>query len=170
MGKIIIYGDKSGGEGGADVSVVTANASDVLSGKVFVDTEGEPVLGIMPNQGTVSPPALNAGESYTIPKGYHSGSGTITASNLANQTSGTAVATDILTGKTAWVNGSSISGSMSNIGSVSQSVNAGESYTIPKGYHDGTGKVTGNALSSQTAGTASATQILSGQTAWVNGS
>ena len=36
MGRIIIYGNKSG-EGGADTSVVTANASDVLIGKIIVN-------------------------------------------------------------------------------------------------------------------------------------
>ena len=59
---------------------------------------------------------------------------------------------------------------MTNNGSISQSLNAGESYTIPKGYHDGTGKVTVNTLSSQTSATAGASNILSGKTAWVNGS
>jgi len=60
-------------------------------------------------------------------------------------------------------------GSMVNQGAVSQALNAGGSYTIPAGYHNGSGKVTANSLTSQTPGSASAGHILSGQTAWVNG-
>ncbi|NNJ32635.1 glycine-rich domain-containing protein [Lacrimispora defluvii] len=61
-------------------------------------------------------------------------------------------------------------GSMVNQGAVNQTLNAGGSYTIPAGYHNGSGKVIANSLASQTGGTASAGHILSGQTAWVNGS
>ena len=84
---------------------------------------------------------------------------------------GTATASEVLTGYT-FTNSSSVgaSGSMKNNGAVSQSLNAGGSYTIPAGYHNGSGKVTANSLASQTAGTATAGQILSGQTAWVGGS
>ena len=84
---------------------------------------------------------------------------------------GTATASEVLTGYT-FTNSSSVgaSGSMKNNGAVSQSLNAGGSYTIPAGYHNGSGKVTANSLASQTTGTATAGQILSGQTAWVGGS
>ena len=63
----------------------------------------------MVNRGAVSQ-TLNAGGSYTIPEGYHNGSGKITASSLASQTPGTATANDIASGKTAWVNGKKITG------------------------------------------------------------
>ena len=82
----------------------------------------------------------------------------------------TATAGEILTGKTAYVNGAKVTGSMANNGAVSQAINAGGSYTIPAGYHNGSGKVTGNSLSSQTSATAGAGDIRSGKTAWVNGS
>ena len=82
----------------------------------------------------------------------------------------TATAAQILTGQTAYVNGNKVTGSMANRGAVSQALNAGESYTIPSGYHNGSGKVTANSLASQTPATATAAQILSGKTAWVNGS
>lgn len=66
----------------------------------------------MANNGAISK-TLNAGQSYTVPAGYHNGSGKVTANSLASQTQATAVAGDILTGKTAWVNGKQIAGTMS---------------------------------------------------------
>ena len=123
----------------------------------------------MTNHGAVSQ-TLNAGNSYTIPSGYHNGSGKVTANSLSSQTSGTAAASEILSGETAWVNGTKITGTMTNQGAKTASLNAGGSYTIPAGYHNGSGKVTANSLSSQTSGTAAAANILSGKTAYVNGS
>ena len=82
----------------------------------------------------------------------------------------TANAAQLLSGYTAYVKGTKISGSMTNRGAVTSTLNCGNSYTIPAGYHNGSGKVTANSLASQTPGTATAAQILSGYTAWVNGS
>ena len=114
MGKIFIMTNHSGGGGGADTSVVTATASDVLVGKIIVDAEGEPVIGTMPNIGAASQ-ILDAGESYTIPAGYHNGSGKVTVQSLATMTaSGDATASQILSGKKAYVDGSLITGSMPN--------------------------------------------------------
>lgn len=81
----------------------------------------------------------------------------------------TAVASQILSGYTAYVKGSKVTGTMVNRGAVSQALNCGGSYTIPAGYHNGSGRVTANSLASQTSGTATAARILSGYTAWVNG-
>ena len=82
----------------------------------------------------------------------------------------TAQASEILAGEIAYVNGSKVTGTMTNQGAVSQALNAGGSYAIPAGYHNGSGKVTGNSLASQTSATAAAGDIRSGKTAWVNGS
>ena len=83
---------------------------------------------------------------------------------------GTAGAGDIFTGKTAYVNGSKVTGTMTNQGAKTASLDCGGSYTIPAGYHNGSGKVTANSLSSQTSATATASDIVNGKTAWVNGS
>lgn len=66
----------------ADVDGVTAAAGDVLSGKVIVTTAGEEVAGTMANNGAVSQ-TINGTTvtSYTIPAGYHSGSGTVSLDN-----------------------------------------------------------------------------------------
>ena len=82
---------------------------------------------------------------------------------------GDATASQILSSKTAWVKGKKVTGTMPNRGAVNQTINAGGSYTIPAGYHNGSGKITASSLSSQTSANATAAQILSGKTAWVNG-
>ena len=82
---------------------------DVLKGKTFSNSSGVGLIGTMANNGAISK-TLNAGQSYTVPAGYHNGSGKVTAASLASQTSGTAVAGDLLTGKTAWVNGKKLTG------------------------------------------------------------
>lgn len=61
-----------------DVSSTTAAAGDVLTGKVYVLADGTVTTGTMPNNGTVSKTLDATTISYTIPKGYHSGTGTVT--------------------------------------------------------------------------------------------
>lgn len=82
----------------------------------------------------------------------------------------TATASQILSGSTAYVKGSKVTGTMTDQGAKTSSLNCGASYTIPAGYHNGSGKITANSLASQTNATATAANILSGQTAYVNGS
>ena len=81
----------------------------------------------------------------------------------------TAAAADIRAGKTAYVKGSKVTGTAKDYGTVSKTLNAGESYTIGEGFY-GAGKVSAATLASQTSATATAAKILSGATAWVNGS
>ena len=57
-------------------------------------------------------------------------------------TDATATADDILAEKTAYVNGSKVTGSMTNNGAVAKTLDTTTtSYTVPAGYHDGSGKV-----------------------------
>jgi hypothetical protein len=98
-------------ETGADVSVVTATAPDVLIGKIIVDKNGKPLTGSMPNNNAAGKTLTIDDNSYTIPKGYHNGKGVVSHNieNLGSQN-----------------------------GTIS--TKAGK-YTIPKGYHDGSGTV-----------------------------
>lgn len=60
-----------------DVSSVTSTAADVLTGKIFVAVDGTPTTGTMVNNGNVSITLTGTTISYTIPKGYHGGTGTV---------------------------------------------------------------------------------------------
>lgn len=155
-----------------DVSSVTATAADVLANKVFVDSEGAVTAGTMQNNGTVNKTLDVSEKSYTVPKGYHSGSGTVgivteekTATptkqiqsitpatgkvlskvtvnaipeNYIDTTDANALAAEILDGKTAYVNGIKVEGSMANNGSVSASIDGltVTSKQIPAGYTTG---------------------------------
>ena len=60
-----------------DVSSVTAAAGDVLTGKVIVMADGTVTTGTMANNGAVSKTLDATTITYTIPKGYHSGAGTV---------------------------------------------------------------------------------------------
>lgn len=60
-----------------DVSSVTAGAGDVLTGKIIVTADGTVTAGTMTNNGAVTQ-ALDATTIiYTIPSGYHNGSGKV---------------------------------------------------------------------------------------------
>ena len=158
-----------------DVSSTTAAAGDVLTGKVFVTSTGAVTTGTMANNGAVSKVLTAADPSYTVPKGYHSGAGTVsidpetktvtptTSQQTVSPTSGkvlssvtvnaipaqyvdtsdaTATAAQILDGATAYVDGELVEGTMPNNGAVTETLDtATTSYTVPAGYHSGTGKV-----------------------------
>ena len=92
-----------------------AAVGNVLSGKTFYNSDYTKRTGTMTNNGAVSPTALSAGGSYTVPAGYHNGSGVVSAKTLASQTgvdSGkTAIdASHVHSGYQGWVNGSKVSG------------------------------------------------------------
>ena len=158
-----------------DVSSTTAAAGDVLTGKVFVTSAGAVTTGTMANNGAVSKVLTAADPSYTVPKGYHSGAGTVsidpetktvtptTSQQTVSPASGkvlssvtvnaipaqyvdtsdaTATAAQILDGATAYVDGELVEGTMPNNGAVTETLDtATTSYTVPAGYHSGTGKV-----------------------------
>lgn len=63
-----------------DVSSVTATAGDVLTGKIIVAADGTVTTGTMANNGAVTKTLTAEDPTYTIPKGYHSGTGTVSIS------------------------------------------------------------------------------------------
>lgn len=70
---------RTGGGSGSDDC--TATKAQVLSGYTAItsDSNDEPAGGTMTNRGAVSPGKLSPGGSYTVPAGYHDGTGKVTA-------------------------------------------------------------------------------------------
>lgn len=79
-----------------DVTSVTATAGDVLTGKIFVASDGTVVTGNMTNNNTVTKILDVTTISYTIPKGYHSGSGKVSITLETKTVTPTKSAQDIV--------------------------------------------------------------------------
>ena len=101
----------------------------IYGGNVLIDLTSD----------TITPDKLAEGV-----KAHDASGAQITGTNTfdADTQDATAVAAEILTGKTAYVRGSKITGTMKNNGGVTGKITtkAGQ-YTIPQGFHDGSGKV-----------------------------
>lgn len=60
----------------ADTTDATASASEILSGETAYGASGK-ITGSMPNNGGITGTIDEVDEAYTIPAGYHDGSGTV---------------------------------------------------------------------------------------------
>lgn len=80
-----------------------------------------------------------SGKLFHLPSGAPS-SGTCTYD--ADTKDATAIAAEILSGKTAYKNGSKLTGTMPNIGAQNSAISSKtQQISISQGYHDGSGKV-----------------------------
>ena len=80
-----------------------------------------------------------SGKYFHLPTGEKT---TGTCTYDADTSDGTASAGEILDTKTAYVNGTKLTGSMPNRGAVTGTISAkAQSYSIQNGYHDGSGTV-----------------------------
>ncbi|WP_145413804.1 hypothetical protein [Paenibacillus xylanexedens] len=151
----------------------TTTADKLLAGETASNTSGA-ITGTMPNNGalgTITPTTTN----QSIPLGYTSGGTVAGSANLlagnirlgvnmfgvtgtldpGAQTGGSAVAADVLSGKTFTNDTGVQTGSMVNRGAVSITP-SGSAQTIQQGYHNGSGTVA--------AVTFDATKVLTGTT------
>ena len=78
-----------------DVSATTAAAANVLTGKVFTDADGVVTTGTMPNNGAVSKTLNTTTTSYTVPLGYHNGTGKVSLTLETKSATPTKAAQDI---------------------------------------------------------------------------
>ena len=148
-GKTAYNGDGELVTGTYALPSTTAGAGDILKDKTAVDSSGTLLTGTMVNNGAKTA-SLAPGGSYTIPAGYHNGAGKVTANSVS--LSGNANAGQVLSGYTFYKDNynTKLTGSMANKGAVSATIAPGGSYTIPAGYHNGSGKVTAKPLKSVT--------------------
>jgi hypothetical protein len=117
--------------GTALIATGNATAAQVLAGSTFSKTGANGLTGTMIDRGAV---AITPGTTpQAIPQGYHNGSGSVSGdvnlvtdnikagtsifgvagkSSVVETASGTAVASDMLASKTAYVNGALVTGAM----------------------------------------------------------
>ena len=101
----------------------------VLGGETLIDLSGDDV--------TASD--VLSGRLFHLPSGA---AATGTCVYDSDTTDATATAAEILATKTAYVRGSKLTGTMTNNGAATGTISTkAEQYTIPQGYHDGSGKV-----------------------------
>lgn len=109
--------------------MATKNAKVVLFGETLMDITD-----------TTAEPSKVLSDSYFYDKAGVKQKGTCTYD--ADTSDATASQSQILYGQTAYANGTKLTGSMQNRGAVSGQISTkNESYTIPVGYHDGSGTV-----------------------------
>jgi hypothetical protein len=164
MGECLIV--RSGG--GTDTTNATAK-SDTIVGGYTCYVNDELVIGSIPvialSKTTVAP-----SEQISLLYGSYKNTN-ISTSTLEEETVSTVVSSDILKPYDGWSNGVHLEGDIVNNGTVTQSFGVNASYTIPQGWHDGSGKVT-QALAVQgyvgiTAGTGNQTVCDAGR--WTTG-
>ena len=101
----------------------------VYGGNTLIDLTGDDVAAS----------DVLSGKKFHLPSGAP---GTGTCNYDADTSDATATAAEILASKTAYKNGSKLTGTMPNRGAVSGSITTkADEYTVPQGYHDGSGKV-----------------------------
>ena len=143
-------------------TTTTATAENILNGKTVYNNNGQLVTGSMANNGSTSGTISTKEGTVTIPSGYTSG-GTVSInssekakiidsniksgvtilgvsgkSSVVDTANSNAVAENILANKTAFVNGTKVTGSMPNNGATGGTISTKTgTVTIPAGHTTG---------------------------------
>lgn len=136
----------AGGNGGGGVTSdeVTAKKENVLEGKTTVtaDSDNAVVGGSMKNNGSVKH-TLAINGSYTIPKGYHDGTGKVTQSiQTRNGETFYPAGYNMTVSKNQYLTGDLIVHAITQSGLLAENILAGKTITINNGKQD-VWKVTG---------------------------
>lgn len=116
----------------ADPSYTVPQGYHSGAGTVSIDPETKTVTPTTSQQ-TVSPTSGKVLSSVTV---------NAIPAQYVDTSDATATAAQILDGATAYVDGELVEGTMPNNGAVTETLDAATtSYTVPAGYHSGTGKV-----------------------------
>ena len=128
-----------GGLSSGKLAQATAAESDVLSGKKFYAGNKNLKTGTLALSGSAGTGDVLRGATFYKDDPKSKLTGTLALSGNAN-------AAQVLSGYTFYKDNakSKQTGTMANKGAVSASVDPGSTYTIPAGYHDGNGHVSGN--------------------------
>lgn len=128
-----------GGLSSGKLAQATAAESDVLSGKKFYAGNKNLKTGTLALSGSAGTGDVLKGATFYKDDPKSKLTGTLALSGNAN-------AAQVLSGYTFYKDNakSKQTGTMANNGAVSASVDPGSTYTIPAGYHDGNGHVSGN--------------------------
>ena len=101
----------------------------IYGGEVLIDLTGD----------TVTRADVQGGVQFHLPSGEIS---TGTSTKDSDTSDATAQPAEILSGKTAYARGTELTGTMPNNGAVDATIDDKDDvYTVPQGYHDGSGTV-----------------------------
>ncbi|MBM7698693.1 cell envelope integrity protein TolA [Kurthia huakuii] len=113
--------------------------SDANTGNVTVNINGLGTKKLLSFAGAELKSAeLRVNMVYNV---VYNGADFFLASGGVNTGDATALSNDILSGKTAYVDGQKVTGTMANRGGITEYIAPNDTITIPEGYHNGSGKV-----------------------------